>query len=126
MLKKILFFLCIVIFFVGAGCIKKSTPTAVLSVGNNPTEVSTTNLVPIVEEYLNNTISFSTKDKKFFSAFISYGQEEKNNQLYYYIWAVREQFFLKNNVLTKGTAASGPIVLVFDKKKWGIYKNNWT
>lgn len=100
------------ILFMGASCIKKQADP----LPQNPPaaqQISHMNIISLAEEYLNTKLQKPAANKKVFSSFISYGEEVKNDQLYYYMWALREEYEKKGAKLVEGTKYSSPVLLVF-------------
>lgn len=116
MLKNVLLVTFICALSVGAGCIKKKDVNILVPQAPIVHETISVDLVSIAEEYLNSTVTKPSAQRKTFSAFIPYGQEEKDSKLYYYIWATREEYFMNKSKLEKGRSVSGPVVLILEKE----------
>lgn len=121
MVKKVILVSLACIIISGASCIKKQEPLVpVQPVPTHSAEQSLVAMVPAIEDYLSTKLSTPSRnpstDTKMFSAFIPYGQEEKNGKLHYYVWAFREEYRYKNKKLEKVSGRASPVALVIEKK----------
>ncbi len=115
--RKNLLLIAVLFLTLGAGCLTKTPQNTVVTPTNtSAVEVNPSELVPLIEDYLNTVATKPQSGGKVFSAFIPYGQEIKNKQLYYYIWAVREEYVFNKNNLEKKSGAAGPVAIVVEEK----------
>lgn len=65
----------------------------------------------LIEEYLNKNILKPEYEGKVFCSFYKYGSEEKDNQIFYYLWAYCEEYYKKDNKVSMGSGVSMPVRL---------------
>ncbi len=115
--RKNLLLITLLFLTLGAGCLTKTSQNTT-TVAPKPVaaEVNPGQLVPLVEDYLNTVVTKPQMNGKVFSAFIPYGQEIKNKQLYYYIWAQRDEYALNKKVLEIKSGESGPLAIIVEER----------
>ncbi len=98
-------------------------PTKQVMVVNKvkPLAISPTAIVPIVEEYLTNHVVRARSGGKVFSSFYVYAEEERESELYYYIWVVVREYVKKGTTVQIANGSSIPLIIVLAQDSDGIY-----
>jgi hypothetical protein len=115
----------------GAGCniVTVRTPSstsrlpsaqAVPTVAKNPV-ISPQQTVPVVEQYLVDHLLKPTSGGRLFASFYIYAQEERSDELYYYIWAVVREYKKRGTTIERAGGASIPLNVVLTKDSDGFY-----
>lgn len=84
-------------------------------------EIDKENLDEVISEYIENNVAHRTRGGKSFEAHELYGTEEKDGEIYVYLWTYFMEYYLKGNKLVEGGGGSLPIVIIITKDKDGNY-----
>jgi hypothetical protein len=83
--------------------------------------ISPVKIVPVVEKYLSEHLITPKSGGKVFSSFYVYGQEERDNELYYYIWAVVREYVKNGSSIQIANGVSLPLLVVLGRDADGVY-----
>ena len=65
----------------------------------------------LIEKYLNTHVLIPEYDGSIFCVFNKYGSEEKDNQIFYYLWVYCEEYYKNGKEILMGSGVSMPIRL---------------
>lgn len=86
-----------------------------------PEAISPTQIVPVVEDYLVDHLLKPKAGGKIFSSFYVYSQEERDDELYYYIWAVVREYVKKGTNVQIASGSSIPLIVILAQDPDGVY-----
>lgn len=126
----------ILLFFLGAGCnivtgpgTSTAQPSTVARlpakqptvVKVSPLAISPVQIVPVVEDYLSDHLVKPVAGGKVFSSFFLYAEEEREGELYYYIWAVVREYVKQGTTVKISSGKSIPLIVVLAQDSDGVY-----
>lgn len=86
-----------------------------------PLTISPIQIVPVVEDYLSDHLVKQQSGGKIFSSFYVYAEEERDDELYYYLWAVVREYIKRGTSVQTTNGASQPLIVVLAKNLDGVY-----
>lgn len=101
--------------------VSSKQPAAGVVKKNSAPALSPVKIVPVVEKYLSSHLIAPKAGGKVFASFYVYGQEERDEELYYYIWAVVREYIKNGSSIQMASGSSIPVLVVLGKDSEGVY-----
>lgn len=79
----------------------------------------------LIENYLNGNVLKPEYSGNVFCVYHKYGSEEKNDEVYYYLWTYCEEYYRKNSKIIMGSGVSMPVKLIAVKNNDKIQINGF-
>jgi hypothetical protein len=120
--KAILLGIIVLLLLSSAGCRFQRNQVVVAS-EEDAKEVTLSPIMELViDEFIEETVAVQSRGGKSFSAQEIYGTEEKDDQIFVFLWSYYQEYYLSSSgELLQGTGASLPLVIVLGKGENEIY-----